>query len=268
MLARAAFFPPVRNMYRFVRRMPGAGRISRSLARRAVPAGTRYWVEVPDGIDGTYWLSLDPRYELSYAGARYEPETQTVLRTTLKRGDVFYDVGAHIGFFSLLAARLVGTGGKVVSLEPDPDNFRQLGEHIARNGVPQVRAVNAAAWSRAGSVAFHRAAPRSSGNRGAVTAAGSAADAPEIEVTAVTLDDLADAHGQPAMIKIDVEGGEIEVLKGAAGLLATRRPAVLCEIHSPANWDAFRAALADLPYSIRPLTGADAVPFHVLAWAR
>jgi len=124
--------PFLRDLYAVVRRMPGAGRLSRALVHRVLAAGHRVWVEVPDGAGGGCWLLLDSRYEetASYSRAAHGPEIQALLREVLKPGDVFYDVGAHFGFYSFLAAGLVGPRGDVRCFEPDPDNFARLQQHM------------------------------------------------------------------------------------------------------------------------------------------
>ena len=86
------------------------------------------------------------------------PVSRRKSRTACVPGACFYDVGAHIGFYSLLAARLVGQGGHVVAFEPDPANAAVLRENITRNNLGQIEVVPVALWSHCGVVAFRRSA--------------------------------------------------------------------------------------------------------------
>jgi FkbM family methyltransferase len=257
--------PPLRALYRWLGVVPGVGRLSRVLTRRIVPYGTRVWVHASLGEGIQSWLYLDPRYELPYLRGYYEPHNVRCLQETLKRGAVFYDVGAHIGVVSLLAAELVGRDGRVFAFEPDPDNFVRLERTIERNGVAQVSLVPSAVWSANGVVTFQRAPAMSSGNRGAVATAGTDWDGARIEVSAVCLDDFALDHPAPDVVKIDVEGGEIDVLQGAQRLLRTVRPVILCEIHGPAELSGFHEMLGALGYMIDRLSASTEFPLHLLA---
>ena len=77
------------------------------------------------------------------AGGTYERPTQMFLMRVMRAGDAFVDVGAHIGYFSLLAAALVGETGRVVAVEPIAENYAQLSRHIAENDLSWVTPVNA-----------------------------------------------------------------------------------------------------------------------------
>jgi FkbM family methyltransferase len=78
-----------------------------------------------------------------HAGGTYERPTQMFLMRVMRAGDAFVDVGAHIGYFSLLAAALVGETGRVVAVEPIAENYAQLSRHIAENDLSWVTPVNA-----------------------------------------------------------------------------------------------------------------------------
>jgi len=95
-----------------------------------------------------------------------EPEVQAALVKLLRPGMTFYDVGANIGFFSLLAARLVGKTGRVVAFEADPDVAARLREHAARNEFSWLGVEQKAVWSEARSVFFERTDPAKSPDRG------------------------------------------------------------------------------------------------------
>jgi FkbM family methyltransferase len=168
----------------------------------------------------------------------YEPETSTLLMSVLRDGDTFVDVGTHVGFFSSLAASLVGDDGRVVSFEPEARNFRQLNEHVALNGFQNVQPVNAAVAAEEGHAEFWVNADNDGGHalwnvgkHGYNQLSRKKEDRRTVPVT--TLDSQFSRNGAPTpkLIKIDVEGCELSVLKGAKSLLARRVPYVVCEIN-------------------------------------
>src|SRR5690606_2779267 len=85
----------------------------------------------------------------------YEEETSQFMVTVLRPGDSFVDIGTHVGYFSMLAAALVGPEGTVISFEPELRNFGQLVEHIDLNGFSNVAPINAAVGETTGKVEFH-----------------------------------------------------------------------------------------------------------------
>jgi FkbM family methyltransferase len=190
-------------------------------------------VKVQSGLLEGFSMHLDPRYEMTYSTGEYEKTIQNVLKQYLRPGDTFYEIGAHIGFLSLGAARLVGNKGEVVAFEADPANTARIEEHIKRNDLKQTRVVPAAVWSRSGQLRFQRASALSSRNTGAVLSSSDPQMGSEIiELEAVSLDDYVRSVRPPCFIKIDVEGAEMQVLEGAAKLISQQKPILLCEIHS------------------------------------
>lgn len=159
-------------------------------------------------------MELDLAREKAYWAGIYEPDVQAVLRERLRPGSVFWDVGAHVGFFSVCAARL---GARVVAFEPAPENLTRLRRHAALNGF---EVIGAAAWRDSQGVSL-TSGPTSEQWR---------ADGGG-EVASVALDDVARERGLPDLIKLDVEGAEAAVLAGATEILAARRTAFMCELH-------------------------------------
>ena len=159
------------------------------------------------------------RYEAEYAAGFHETALVECLAAHLKAGDVFYDVGAHIGYISLHSARLAVPGGKVFAFEADPGNAARIRDHVQLNSMPQVEVVGAAVWSECKTLSFQSAPDSSSKNTGAVAALRNGPDtAKTIVVEALTLDRFAADHRLPNVVKVDVEGGEEQVLKGAEGV--------------------------------------------------
>jgi FkbM family methyltransferase len=212
--------------------------------------GTRLWIRIPGGLGKGLWIYADPRFELGYTNGDHEPWMQDLLESELGPGDCYYDVGAHSGFFSLIAARFVGPSGAVLAFEPDPQNAATLKANVARNNLAQVAVLEAAVWSSAGKVSFEQASDASNRSQGRVTANGHA-QAARISVPAVRLDELVFGEGRraPDLIKMDVEGAEWDALHGAQRLLSEVHPKLLCEVHDPAQMGQIRAYLEQCGYA-------------------
>lgn len=225
-----------------LRRMPVLGGCLSWLGERMVPRDARVWTQVDSGSAAGIWLRLNPRTGPDTLRGASEPEVQDSLQRYLRPGMTFYDLGANIGFFSLLGARLVGGHGRVVAFEADPEIAARLREHVDRNKFACITVVEKVVWSEASNVFFERADPSISPDRGLGHVV-KTSSANTIEIASVTLDDLARTLPAPDFIKCDVEGAEVEVFRGARRLLAEKRPSILCEVHSEMNR---RALLADL----------------------
>lgn len=162
----------------------------------------------------------------------YEPQETRVCAHVLRPGSVFMDVGANWGYFSLVAAGLVGAAGRVVALEPEPRLFERLSSNVAMNGLRIVRPLQLAAGAGPGSLAF-KSFDAEGGNWG--TSHGVAATAAaDFHCATAALDDVLDTEGVDGvqLIKIDVEGGEVGVLAGMhRGLARGRYRYVLLECH-------------------------------------
>jgi FkbM family methyltransferase len=208
-----------------VRRLPLVGRAVHAVSHSVWSPGTRAWVRVQRGPAEGIELLLDLRYDAKLREGDLEPELQARLPKLVPPGSTVWDVGAHAGFFTLLCARLVGKEGRVVAFEPDDANVEALRAAASRNGFDTVEIRPVAVWSTPGSVGFERRSDSAEGAHGAVVA-----DA-VVTVPATTLDLEFEQRGDPTLVKIDVEGGEVDVLRGAQQLLAERRPIVLCEVH-------------------------------------
>jgi FkbM family methyltransferase len=149
----------------------------------------------------------------------YEPDVRGVIARCLGAGDTFVDVGANIGWFSLLASRQVGPEGCVVALEPEAGNFELLAHNAARNECYNVLPFRLAASDSHGTAMLELDRENAGGHRLAETGQ---------PVATARLADLVRSLGRtPALVKIDVEGAEVRVLDGMGSLLA--ETAVLLE---------------------------------------
>ncbi|CAM5625762.1 hypothetical protein SVIOM342S_03588 [Streptomyces violaceorubidus] len=166
------------------------------------------------------------------------------------RGDGFVDVGANIGIFSVLAARLVGDGGRVVAIEASPDLHRHLVRNVRLNALSNVRALNAAVSDRARTLTFALASSRNTGANSIVPYDGPVESS--FRARAQPLPELLDAAETAAarVIKIDVEGAEGSVVRGLAPIwgLAARRGdhgRGVARAHGPARGPCRRPAGGD-----------------------
>jgi FkbM family methyltransferase len=265
-ISRSSF---VRNSYAGCSRLPFLGSIVRKAAGTVVPTGERICVRIPRGLGKGLWLWIDPRFEERLLNGDYEPQVQEVLAGSLKPGDCCFDVGAHIGFFSLLAARLVGESGKVVAFEPDPINAAVLRANAINNGMPQIHLVEAAVWSSSGPVQFAGVEAASSRVDGRVEQVANHGRS-QITVEGIRLDDYYSRHElpPPVLLKVDVEGAETEVVYGATHLFRDIRPTLLCEVHSDENQAKLEKWFEEKNYSIRWIPGHARLPVYLLAASR
>lgn len=162
----------------------------------------------------------------------HEPEVTAALRSLISPGSVFVDVGANVGWFSLLGARLVGTSGKVIAIEPNPRNCALLAGSCECNAFANVEIVSGAV--AAGRHWFALETDASNGRIVALSPVESTTDAIPCSyvVPAFTLDEILLDRGvidAVSAVKIDVEGVEDLVLLGAKQLLTRTRPAIVFE---------------------------------------
>jgi FkbM family methyltransferase len=239
---------------RALRNVPVLGTLIHELSHRMLDTGERIWAQVESGPAAGLWLELNPRTGQAYARGNVEPAVQAALAAHLKPGDVFYDLGANIGFYTLLAARIVGLRGKIFSFEPDFQNARRLERNIVRNGFTNVSIIEAGVWSTSGERSFS-SANVGSPDRGVGSFIDEAAAHETLSVLpCLAIDDFAKSAPPPAGIKCDVEGAELEAMRGARDTLARHRPWLLCETQNAENSDSIRAMLAELGYSIQAIS--------------
>jgi FkbM family methyltransferase len=235
---------------RALRDVPVLGKMVHAVSHRLVPRDEKIWAQVEGGAAKGLWIELNPRTGQHYLLGEGEAPTQNILEQRLQPGMVFYDLGANIGLFSLVAARLVGPAGKVVSFEPDPETAARLRRNLERNGFAHATVIEAGVWSSSGKQAF-QAANESSPDHGVGKFEAATEGAGSTFVACVSLDDfIASGWPPPDAIKCDVEGAEVEALRGAREILRSHRPWIVCEIHSASNGDAVQKILSEAGYRI------------------
>ena len=176
-----------------------------------------------------------------FALGALEPDSEQAALTLLRSGMTFYDIGANLGWLSLIAARLVGPSGKVVSFEPLDTNVRIVEHNLRANGFDNAAVIAIALGNTDGPAQFLRSSDPSWG----MLAGSGLKPGDFVAETTVTVRRLDNAVREfrlppPQMMKIDVEGGEVDVLRGAEKTIATSRPVMLIELHDT------NAAVADI----------------------
>ena len=226
----------------------GVGRLLR-LPLRLIPKGTK--VPILQGtLKGHKWI-VGSSVHGCWAGI-YEPSIRGVFERLVKPHSVVFDIGAHVGFYTLLASVLVGSEGKVVAFEPLPQNLSYLKEHITINGINNVTVIDAAVANYCGET-FFQIAPDSSMGR-INTSEG------DIKITVCTLDHMISSHQitTPDLIKMDIEGAEMLALEGANALLSEARPTILLSTHGDDIRERCCDYLVSLGYQLRPI-GAESL---------
>jgi len=148
-------------------------------------------------------------------------EDVAVYRKYIKQGDVVFDVGANIGQYSLLASRLVGAIGRVYAFEPAIEVLQKLRENIALNTPDNIHVIPKAVAAESKNMQFFPASEEKDQDIGSLLPAKGTRSNESIEVEAISLDDFCDSNSidHVDFLKIDAEGFDLEVLKGASGLI-------------------------------------------------
>jgi FkbM family methyltransferase len=243
------------------RSIPALGNLLQLTSSAVVGKDSILWIQIEHGPAAGLWISLDPRTGKSVLLGEGEPRVQQALAEYLRPGMVFYDLGANIGFFSLLASRLVGSEGHVFSFEPDPILFLHLRQNLEHNGFRQAVAEERAVWNKSATLSFTCADTSESPDRalGHVSLE-ETEEANAIPIACVSLDDYCTSHPAPDVIRCDVQGAECEVFQGAANTLRQWHPIVVCEMHKMENHFALTRYFLDFGYTCYAL-GVN----HVLA---
>lgn len=146
-----------------------------------------------------------------------ESDVEQAILDAIHPGAVMVDGGAHIGFYTLRAARRVGTTGTVIAIEADPATFRQLTSNVERNNLTNVVLVNAALGASSGQrVKLVDPGYRSGTTRTVLLPADVPLNRRDEVVETRALGELCRAHHRIGLVKLDIEGAELEALRGAA----------------------------------------------------
>ena len=204
-------------------------------------------------LRGTY-LTTPALTRLSFCLGTYQRGVVSLMKRHVARGMTAYDLGAHMGYFTLVLAKLVGESGRVFAFEPDPRNLRALRNNLEGN-LKAVTVTPAAVADRSSEVTFATFGFSSVSH---IADSRTPADAVRITVRALTLDDFVYRDGNPApnFIKVDVEGAEVRVIRGAERVLREARPVVVVEAWR-SHWDEVAALMQGLGYRWHVLGGEE-----------
>jgi FkbM family methyltransferase len=238
---------------------------------------------------GSMKLNLDPArladngiLEWLQKGTYYEPDVSHTFVTTLREGDVVFDVGANLGYFTVLASVLVGRTGRVIAFEASAENVERLRRNLALNACENVTVVDKVAADREGEIEFFVNDAFDSG--GLWTHEGPMPGVPDdrpppvrrvLPATTVDAEWKRLSLPRPKLIKIDVEGAEQRVLEGARELLTREPPAfIVAELHGlglaklACSPDTLRGHMEGLGYSTFGLSYAGTLPRLIPAATR
>jgi FkbM family methyltransferase len=239
--------PIIERLYR----LKPLASVIRGVLNRTTPSGYSVVPIAAGKLEGQQML-LDLQFEKDYWLGTYEPHLQTAIFDLAKTGTTAYDIGANIGYISLMFAQAVGEAGKVYAFEALPENLDRLAQNLALNHLEErVEIVPGAVVDANKSVRFIVGHSGSTGK-----AQGSAGrDLQEdqiIEVNGLSLDKFIyhDGNPAPAIIKMDIEGGEVQALPGMHRLLLEHGPAMMLELHGPESARAVWDILSECGYRI------------------
>ena len=224
---------------------------------------------IPSGV--AKGLRINGRHGFpGYVLGTTEPEQQIWLSQNISEGDVVYDIGANVGFFALICAKLSGSSGRVEAFEPNPACASLCRYNLALNHFGHASVHDLAISDSSGVIRFE--VPKDSTALGHIARGDvdMSKDASLLfEVRTVSLDDyvVQCKLAPPDLILIDVEGHELSVLKGAIETIKMHLPKINCEVHwlGDAFLEYFESELKPLGYELRTM-GHQAIPSHPERW--
>lgn len=176
----------------------------------------------------------------------YEPIQSDAFRRLIRPGSVVFDVGAHVGYYAVLSSLLTGPGGQVIAFEPVPANLKYLRRHLRLNGCDNVRVLTNCVGEGSSIAKFDDSHGTGVGH---LSASGT------LDVQVRSLDEMIESAELPIpqFIKIDVEGAELLVLRGAERLLRRHRPTIVLSTHSDQLDRACLEQLTEFGYDVEHL---------------
>lgn len=224
------------------RNKPIANLIRKGL-NRAAPEGLSE-VTIAAGENVGIHMLLDLKKEKDYWLGTYEPELQAVISDLVKPGQIVYDIGANIGFITLLFTKRIGDQGHVYAFEALPANVTRLIHNIELNALEEwVTIIQAAVQDQSGQAEFLVAPSTGMGKVNGSAGRASVDYEASIQVEGISIDGFIEDTRNllPDILKIDIEGGEVLALPGMVKLLHAHRPILLIELHgieaAQVTWD-------------------------------
>ncbi len=226
-----------------------AGIIRRQL-NRAAPQGLVPVQIAAGGLQGVT-LELDLQTEKDYWLGVYEPNLQESIKELINPGWIVYDVGANIGYVSLLLAKAVASSGRVHAFEALPENYTRLQKNILLNSLQGVIfPVHAAVIDETKLVTFLVGPSNGMGKVSGSAGRQEVVYEQSVTVPGLSLDDFVYQQGypEPNAVKMDIEGGEVLALPGMRRILQNAHPLLLLELHGPESAEVASTILNDCGY--------------------
>lgn len=242
----AKYFPA--RMKQAVYRYPSLANLIRGRLNRVVPSGLTDVTLTSGKLAGMH-MRLDLQTEKDYWLGTYEMALQEAVAELVEPGMTVYDVGANVGFVTLLMAQCVGENGRVYAFEALPSNLERLRETLALNGLePRVEIIPKAVIDRGAPIRFHVGPSGGTGKVDGSAGRQNVTYEHTFTVEGISLDEFVYDLGNrpPQVIKLDIEGGEVLALPGMRRLLQEAHPTVMLELHGPqaasAAWNTLTTA--------------------------
>ena len=233
---------------RAIYRVPWLASATRRTLNQLLPHGLTE-TEITAGLLQGFKMSLDLQQEKDYWLGTYEVELQNAIRDFVKPGLIAYDVGANVGYITLMLARQVNETGRVFAFEPLPQNITRLRRNIDLNQLSErVSVYPFAVVDRSRPIEFLAGPSDDMGKVAGSAGRQNVAYSPCLSVTGISLDDFVFQQGNqaPDVIKMDIEGGEILALDGMRRLFTEKQPLIFLELHGEEcarfAWDIFQQA--------------------------
>jgi FkbM family methyltransferase len=209
-------------------------------------------------IEGMRFRRFMHTYHETFVNGDYESEIQGLLPSLIRPGQTVYDVGANVGYLSMMFSRCVGPSGRVIAFEPGRRTARQLRAQLAANRIDNVAVEEVAISDTEGRQRFVTDCVSVMAKLESV--AGPVRRGAADVVRTTTLDNVLERYPSPDLLKIDIEGAEIRALLGAGRLLREHRPAIIIELHAEDLSGAFHAMMGELNYDLTLPDGSPATP--------
>jgi FkbM family methyltransferase len=213
-----------------VHSIPGQGRLVDALGKLAGRMGGEHAVVSPwPGV--LFETDLTDRIQRQMWAGTYEPHVRACFDALMEPGDVYFDVGGHIGYHAVAAAHKAGVNGQVFAFEADPMMYERLARNLEQ--FPWAHATHAAVWDHAGTLTFARSPLAQESGWGTLSEVRDFARGEHLDVRAISLDDWCRDRRVTRwdMMKLDAEGSELAVLRGAQAALEQFRPIMIIEIN-------------------------------------